>query len=196
MNKIKTADEYFSSRPKWSDELQALRSVFLETELVEEVKWGGPIYTINGKNIAGIAAFKEHFAVWFHQGVFLSDPAKKLVSAQEGVTKALRQWRFTSIDEIDSKILKDYFLEAIENQKAGNSLAPAKAKKAIIPDELRIALDADKVLSKMFGSLTPYKQKEHAEHIGGAKQDKTRISRLEKSIPLILDGKGLHDKYR
>ena len=50
--------------------------------------------------------------------------------------------------------------------------------------------------SVSFDSLTPFKQKEYSEHIGSAKQEKTRISRLEKSIPLIAEGKGLNDKYR
>ncbi|MDO1502674.1 YdeI/OmpD-associated family protein [Winogradskyella maritima] len=51
-------------------------------------------------------------------------------------------------------------------------------------------------LKKAYYTLSPYKQKEYAEYIATAKQEKTKLSRLEKSIPLTLEGKGLNDKYR
>lgn len=196
MERHKTVDDYIEAKSQWSEELSVLRDIFLETELEETVKWGAPAYTLNSKNVAGLAAFKEHFAIWFHNGVFLKDSKKKLVNAQEGTTRALRQWRFESMKEIDPKLIKEYILEAIQNEKEGKKMKPAKPKKAVIPDELKAALEDDAKLKDMFDSLTPFKQKEYAEHIGNAKQEKTRISRLEKSIPLILEGKGLNDKYR
>ena len=195
MERYKTVTDYISGNQKWGKELQVLRDVIVETELVETVKWGVPYYTINGKNVVGIAAFKEHFALWFTQGVFLKDPHKKLINAQEGTTKGLRQWRFESMDEIDPAILKAYLEEAIENQKAGKVIK-AEPKKFDIPEELQEALNKMPELKEKFDTLTPYKQKEYYEHIGNAKQEKTRVSRLEKSIPLILEGKGLNDKYR
>jgi uncharacterized protein YdeI (YjbR/CyaY-like superfamily) len=57
-------------------------------------------------------------------------------------------------------------------------------------------LGANKKLNKAFAALNPGKQSEYAEHIGSAKQEKTRVSRLEKAKPLILSGVGLHDKYK
>ena len=38
---------------------------------------------------------------------------------------------------------------------------------------------------KAFDALTVGKQREYAEHIASAKQDKTRASRLAKIIPMI-----------
>lgn len=196
MQRHDTVEDYIAGHSNWSEMLVELREIFLSTELEEAVKWGSPTYTINGKNVAGIAAFKEHCAVWFHNGVFLKDPAKKLVNASEGVTRALRQWRMTKFSDIDPKILKQYLEEAIENEKKGLKIKPAKSKPLVIPDELKVALKSDSRLKKQFETLTPFKQKEYAEHIGSAKQEKTRISRLEKAIPMILDGIGLNDKYR
>ncbi len=197
MERHRTVDAYINSSAKWKEELSVIRSILLESELTEEVKWGAPIYTLKGKNVIGLAAFKNHFAVWFHNGVFLKDKEKKLLNAQEGVTRPLRQWRFENMNDIDPQILADYITEAIVNEKAGKKISPKKSSKKLeLPDELKDALNENKELESKFNSLTPYKQKEYAEHIGSAKQEKTRITRLDKSIGLILDGKGLNDKYR
>ena len=51
-------------------------------------------------------------------------------------------------------------------------------------------------MNKKFNEFSPYKQREFIEHITSAKQEKTQLARLEKVIPMILEGKGLNDKYR
>jgi uncharacterized protein YdeI (YjbR/CyaY-like superfamily) len=60
----------------WVEELELLYSIVRSTELEETVKWGGPCFTINGKNVLGIGGFKSYVGIWFHQGVFLKDPKK------------------------------------------------------------------------------------------------------------------------
>jgi len=39
-----------------------------------------------------------------------------LINAQEGTTRALRQWRFQTLDEINSELIHQYVTEAIQNQ--------------------------------------------------------------------------------
>lgn len=196
---MKTSEKvtaYIKKQEKWSDELTVLRSVFQKTELKEEVKWGTPTYTLQGKLVAGFAGFKNHYAIWFHQGVFLKNTENKLVNAQEGVTKALRQWRFEKGDEIEEDLVLNYINEAIENCKAGKEVKP-KAKKGVeIPSLLKQALDDDQNLNKAFKKLTPGKQREYAKHIDEAKREATKESRLQKIKPMILAGKGLYDKYK
>jgi len=129
--------------------------------------------------------------------VFLKDEKKLLVNAQEGKTKALRQMRFTSIDDIDKNVVLAYIKEAIENQKLGKEIKPNRSKKeTIIPNELKKELTKDAALNSSFNNLTPYKQREYCEHIDSAKREATKISRLEKIKPMILQGVGLHDKYK
>lgn len=188
-------EHYINKNSHWKVELAELRSIFLKTELVEEVKWGAPAYTIDGQLVAGIGAFKNHFAIWFHQGVFLKDPDKKLVNAKEGVTKALRQWKFSKGDPIEPDIVIKYLKEAINNSRSGKKLKPQK-KELRVPMLLKKALSEDQSLNDAFKRLTPGKQREYADHIGGAKREATQLSRLEKAIPLILEGKGLYDKYK
>ena len=97
---------------------------------------------------------------------------------------------------MDPKLIKEYVDEAIQNQKAGKEMKAVKAKSVETPSELNIALSKNIELKKLFKSLTAGRQREYSEYIGSAKQEKTRQIRLEKCIPLILNGKGLNDKYK
>lgn len=196
MTDSQKVDAFIASQTKWKEKLQQLRAVFQKTELTEEVKWGKPTYTLNGKMVAAMADFKNHIALWFHQGVFLKDEQKKLINAQEGVTKALRQWRFEEKDEIDSKLVLEYIKEAILNASAGKELKKTVKKEVTIPEIFKNALAKDKDLEKKFNSLTPGRQREYAEYIGEAKRDATQQSRLEKCSEMIKMGAGLNDKYK
>jgi len=179
----------------WQNELEILKSIVAKTALVETKKWGGIVYTYNHKNVIGIGGFKSYFGVWFFNGAFLTDKAKVLVNAQEGITKALRQWRFTTKEEIDEKLLLAYIKEAIENEKNGRIHKPEK-KQIISSEFLNQELDKDKALSIAFGLFAPYKQKEFIAYIESAKQEKTKAIRMEKIRHLILENKGLNDKYK
>ena len=100
MKKVSSVDAYIASGGDWKGSLVLLRELFSSTIMVESIKWGMPVYTVNGKNVAGFSAFKSWVGIWFYQGVFLKDTAGVLLNAQEGVTKGLRQWRFSSSEEI------------------------------------------------------------------------------------------------
>jgi uncharacterized protein YdeI (YjbR/CyaY-like superfamily) len=188
--------EYIEKNKKWAEGLSIIRSIILTTELEENIKWGAPVYSLNGKNVMGLGAFKNHFGIWFFQGVFIEDKAKQLENAQEGKTKALRQWRFKTIDDIDKESIKHYTLEAIENQRLGKEIKPERNKTFEIPEELKLELSIDKDFNIAFEKLSKSKQREYADHISSAKREATKKSRLEKIIPMILDGVGLHDKYK
>jgi uncharacterized protein YdeI (YjbR/CyaY-like superfamily) len=57
-------------------------------------------------------------------------------------------------------------------------------------------LNKNTALKSALESLTPFKQKEYWEYMATAKQEKTKVTRLEKIAPMILEGKGFNDKYR
>ncbi|MFY8181615.1 MAG: YdeI/OmpD-associated family protein [Flavobacterium sp.] len=179
----------------WDDEIETIKSILNKTELIETTKWGGIVYTINNKNVIGIGAFKNYFALWFYNGVFLKDELNVLVNANEGVTKALRQWRFTSKEEINEKKILAYINEAIANEKEGKSIKPTK-KARIVCAFLDAELESDKELSIAFEKFTSSKQNEFLEYIETAKQEKTKLARFEKIKPMILNNIGLNDKYR
>jgi uncharacterized protein YdeI (YjbR/CyaY-like superfamily) len=116
MKRYKSVDAYIDGAEYFQDELRQLLKILQSTDLVEEVKWGGPCYTYNGKNIVGMGAFKSYCGLWFYQGALLSDLDDVLINAQEGKTKALRQLRFASKKEINSGPLKKYVKEAIRTK--------------------------------------------------------------------------------
>ena len=196
MNDSQKVDAYLLKHTQWSNELAELRSIFRSTELKEEIKWGSPTYTLNGQLVAGMAAFKNHYAIWFHQGFFLKDNEKKLINAQEGKTQALRQWKFQKGDRIDSQLVLSYINEAIENSKAGKKVKAQKRSTLAIPQILEAAFNNNSDIEIAFLKLTLGKQHEYADYISEAKKEETRLSRLEKCIPLIIEGKGLHNKYK
>ncbi|RMH63593.1 MAG: hypothetical protein D6677_06775 [Calditrichaeota bacterium] len=198
MNRSKSVEAYIAKKESWRMELEYLRGMLLNSGLEETIKWGAPVYMINEKNVVGLAAFKDYTAIWFFQGGLLKDEAGKLVNAQEGKTKALRQWRFKNIQEMkqDTELIKAYLQEATANARAGKEIKPQRKKELIIPDELQQRLTEDAELAKAFQSLTPGRQREYAEYIAEAKRVETRQKRLQKIIPMILEGKGLNDKYK
>ncbi|WP_299190326.1 DUF1801 domain-containing protein [uncultured Aquimarina sp.] len=197
MENNKTVDAFINSKLHWKKSLELLRSIMISTEMEETIKWGTPTYMIGGKNVIGLTAFKSYVGIWFHQGVFLKDDQGKLINAQEGKTKGLRQWRFSSYEEIEKDLVLQYVLEAIQNQKDGKEITIKKPSTNInIPEELEVVLEANKDLKNSFEKLPLFKQKEYTEYITNAKRDTTKTSRLEKITPMILRGVGLGDKYR
>ncbi len=111
---------------KWIEELIYLASILDELSLEKQVKWGADVYTFEGKNVVSYGGFKQFCSLWFYNGVFLSDPYGVLVSASEGKTKSLRQWRFTSKSEINAEKIKEYVSEAIEIEKKGLKIKAEK----------------------------------------------------------------------
>ena len=197
MEKFDSIEEYIEKQEKWTDALHLLREIMISTELEETLKWSIPTYTLNNKNVLGFAGFKNHFGIWFFNGVFLKDEQKLLHNAQEGKTKAMLQMRFTSIEQIDKKLVLSYVKEAIANQKAGKVMKANRQKKeTIIPIELQTALNNQPSFKDAFNRLTPGKQREYCEHVASAKREATKLSRLEKIKPMILEGVGLNDKYK
>jgi len=197
MKKVNSVEEYIETHKKFTEALSVLRIIINSTELNESIKWNAPVYDLNGKNVVGLGAFNHHFGIWFFNGVFLKDAQNLLVNAQESKTKALRQMRFTSTEEIDKNIVLQYVKEAIKNQKEGKEIKPERTKKeTIIPIELKLELDNDAQLTASFKTLSPYKQREYCEHIQSAIRDVTKLSRIKKIKPMILNGVGLHDKYK
>ncbi len=196
MKRYETADQFFAAAEKWKAELSALRSILRSTELEETVKWGAPVYTFDGKNVVGVGGFKSYFGLWFYQGALLADKKKLLINAQEGRTKALRQMRFQSMDEVDSRSIMIYVEEAIELVKSGVEIKPNRKKPLVVPAELQAAFQEHSGAKTSFEALTPGKRREYAEYIASAKRENTRQKRIEKILPMIEAGIGLNDKYR
>jgi uncharacterized protein YdeI (YjbR/CyaY-like superfamily) len=184
-------DIYLSNIQKWQKELEVLRIICLDCNLVEEWKWSIPVYTFQKKNIVGINRLKESVVLAFFKGALLSDADGILL--QPGKVQAARWVKFTSVKEIVKMepILKAYIFEAIEIEKAGLKIIRKKTSDYKIPVEFQARLDGTPALRKAFYALTPGRQRAYIIYFSRAKQSKTREARVEKYMLQILRGKGL-----
>ena len=195
--KASKVETFYTRETTFREGLGRLRELALKTGLEETYKWNAPVYTLDKKNVFGITAFASHFGIWFFNGCYLKDPKNVLGNAQEGKTKAMRHWKFTSAEQIDTGAVLCYMQEAVENQRKGLVWKPERQqKKTNIPPELLQELRKDPALQKAFDQLAPYKQRGLCEYITSAKRESTRLNRLEKAIPMIREGVGINDSYR
>lgn len=197
MTKDEKLTRFYTEAHSFQEGVNQLRGLVLNTGLVETYKWNFPTYTLNDKNIVAICKFKSHYGLWFFNGVFLKDTANLLENAQEGKTQAMRHWKFSGDAPLNHALVKAYIQEAIDNQKKGLQFKFKKQTKKLerIPVELKLAFETHSTLERAFASLSQSKKREYIEYIINAKQEKTKRSRIDKIIPLILEGKGLHDQY-
>ncbi|WP_312746044.1 DUF1801 domain-containing protein [Sphingobacterium multivorum] len=187
---------WYQSRGNWQEAEELMQEIIQQTSLKKEFKWGSYIYTHKGKNVIGWGGFKNFFSLWFYNGVFLTDRDKHLISASEGKTKALRQWRFEDVKDMNAEKIAAYIQESIQTINEGKELKPTKSPMKAPAGLLLEALQTDPTFAESFQALTPGKQKEYIEYIDEAKQEKTKQSRIEKIKPLVLAKKGLNDKYK
>lgn len=187
-------DFFFNKAKNWQQEFEQLRTTILDCGLTEELKWGCPCYTYEKKNIVLIHGFKEYCAVLFFKGALLADPNGILIQQTENV-QVPRQVRFTSLKEVTklAPILKKYIREAIEVEKSGLKPELKKTSEFSMPEEFERILKEDAALKRAFKELTPGRQRAYLLHFSSAKQSKTRVSRIEKAIPQIMEGRGLDD---
>ena len=185
---------YFEKSRDWHDEFVLLRKIGLGSGLDEELKWGHPCYTLNGKNVVLMHGFKDYCALLFHKGALLKDEEGVLVQ-QTAAVQSARQVRFTSVQQIKKlePTLKRLIRDAIEVEKKGVKVAFKKTEDFAMPAEFSAKLKAQPSLKKAFASLTPGRQRGYLLFFGAAKQSKTREARIEKNVERILDGKGLDD---
>ncbi len=186
--------EYIENASQWQEEMQQLRALLLECQLKEELKWRVPCYTYNGTNILLIGNFKAYCTLSFFKGVLLNDAEQILVAPGEN-SQSVRMVKLTSAEEIVAMkaTLKAYIYEAIEVEKAGIKVDFKESTDLTYCDEFKNKLEEMPALKTAFENLTPGRQRAYHLYFSGAKQAKTRESRIEKYMPRILDGIGIND---
>ncbi len=187
-------DAFLERRKTWGAELGKLRTILLGTGLTEELKWGQPSYSLDGKNVALIHGFKEYCAILFNKGALLKDPEGVLIQQTKNV-QAARQIRFTNVKDVTrlAKTVKAYVEEAIAIERAGLRIQFKKTEDFELPPELESRLASNAKLRGAFAALTPGRQRAYIVHFSQAKLSATRAARVEKHVPRILARLGLDD---
>jgi len=189
-----SVDAYYNNAKKWSVELEKLRSIVLDCQLTEELKWKHPCYTLKNSNIVIIHAFKEYCAIGFFKGALLNDTNGILIQQTENV-QAGRQIRFTSLHEILAleNVLRQYIYAAIEVEKSGLKVEMKKSTNLVFADELQNKLEENPIFKAAFFALTPGRQRAYNLYFTAPKLPKTRETRVEKYVQQIINGKGISD---
>lgn len=188
------ADEFLNKAKRWQAELEKLRTLLLSCGLTEDFKWRHPCYTFQNSNIAIIGELKDCCTLSFFKGALLKDPDGILRKPGEN-SRAARVIRFTSVGDIAERepVLKAYIAEAVEVEKAGLKVDFEQDRDLEIPEEFQEKMDENPALQAAFEALTPGRQRAYLLYFSGAKQSRTRVSRVKKHTERILAGKGIND---
>jgi uncharacterized protein YdeI (YjbR/CyaY-like superfamily) len=187
--------DYIEGMRAWRAELEALRPVLLRAGLEEEFKWYKPCYTHGGSNVVIFQPFKELCALMFFKGALLHDPEGALKEQGENTRSALRL-EFRSVPDVTAakNTIAALVQDAIRVEQAGLSVPKrAPTDDGVYPEELFMLLDADPILREAWERLTPGRRRGWLLHFNGAKQSRTRVARIERATPRILEGFGMHD---
>lgn len=174
--------------------LEHLRRVVHEAvpEAEEAIKWSMPHFTVGGRILAGMAAFKGHatFGLWQAKDVLGEAGAKREAMGQFG--------RLTSVADLpDEEALKALVRRAADVAAAGPKPRPKMPQKpeAAVPEDLAAALAANPAAQTSFNSFPPSCRREYVLWIVEAKRPQTRASRLAQAVEWIAEGKRRNWKY-
>lgn len=161
-------------------------------EAQETMKWSAPSFTVDGKILLMMAAFKAHAALNFWRGQEIGDKQPK--------AGAMGQFgKLTSIDDLPS----DRELDALIREAADlakTAPAPRKTKgepktaPQIHPDFAK-ALAASPKAKAVLDDFSPSARRDYLEWISEAKQDATRAKRIATAVEWLAEGKKRHWKY-
>ena len=178
----------------WNEELYILRDIILENNINEERKWGVPCYTDNGKNILLLSALKDSATISFLKGSLIDDTHAILIAPGKN-SQSAKYMKFTSMQDIKKAkpIIVDYIKQALDIERTEKKVVFKKNNEPI-PEELSAAFKQQPELKTAFYALTPGRRRGYLLHFNQAKQSATRESRIQKCMPLILQGKGFQER--
>ena len=158
----------------------------------ETLKWSAPTFTLDGKIVLMLAAFKAHAAVNFWRGQELrGEAAKSDAMGQFGKLTTVDD--LPPVDELDRLIAKAAEL-------ARSAPAPRKIKHEpkpaaeLHPDFAAALGGAPKAKAQLDG-FSPGARREYLDWIADAKRDETRASRIATAIEWLSEGKKKNWKY-
>lgn len=196
--RIAEVDDYFaSSAPFARPILKKLRTLAHKAcpQAEERLRWSAPWFD-DGGQLFGVAAFKAHVAVVFWRAKELPGLAK--LKTADGRVANLRRIASSTDLPADDALVEAIRAAAALNAEGGAKKATKKVTKKPppkVPDDLRVALDANTRAAKCFDAFAPGQQREYVEWITGAKREETRQRRLQQAIEWLAEGKRRNWKY-
>ncbi|HEY7810476.1 MAG TPA: YdeI/OmpD-associated family protein [Allosphingosinicella sp.] len=174
--------------------LEHIRRVVREAapEAEETIKWGMPHFTVGGRILAGMAAFKAHatFGLWRGKDVLGETGTEREAMGQFG--------RITSIADLPpEEELKAIIRAAADAAAKGRAPKPKATPKpdVSVPEELHAALAEHAAAKATFDAFAPSCRREYSEWIAEAKRPETRARRVAQAVEWLAEGKRRNWKY-
>lgn len=154
-------------------------------DCVEAIKWGMPHFTFGGKNLAGMAAFKKHVSIFFHN------------DEQPGGTGPFR--KIATVEAFpEEAIVVQRLRSAVERLAQSRGAVKARAVPKPVPELPPAFAEALATASArgQFDAMAPGQRREYIEWISEAKTETTRVRRIGQAVEWIGEGKSRNWKYQ
>jgi len=154
-------------------------------EADETIKWSMPHWTVGGKNVAGMSAFKAHCAFVIH-----GDGRQGDAMGQYGKIATMADL------PADARLIAKLH-DARDRLASGQPKKPKLPPKPEIPmpDDFAAALSAGSAAKDNFDRFAPSHRREYLEWITTAKAEATRAKRIGQAVEWIAEGKKRNWKY-
>ena len=162
------------------------------SDAVETTKWSAPAFTLDGKILLVMAAFKAHAAINFWRGQELRGEAAEA----EGMGQF---GKLKSVGDLPPDAELDRLIRgAARLSKAAP--APRQVKHAPQPaaevhPDFAAALKANPAAKATLDGFPASAKREYVDWIAEAKQDSTRAKRISEAVQWLSGGKKRHWKY-
>jgi uncharacterized protein YdeI (YjbR/CyaY-like superfamily) len=161
-------------------------------EVEETIKWGMPHFVYK-EILCGMAAFKQHCAIWFWKSklLFGDNQTRDKTMGDFGRITALR-------DLPNDRTLTSYIKKAAKLNELGVKKAPrakTKRRELVVPDDLQAALRKNERAQQNFDNFSYSHRREYIEWLTSAKRDQTRAKRLATALEWLAEGKPQNWKY-
>ena len=159
-------------------------------DAAETLKWGAPAFTLDGRILLIVAAFKAHAALNFWRGGEIGGGATKDgAMGQCGRLTALADLPA----DLDSLIAQAAALSA-------TAPTPRKAKGAAKPEadlhpDFARALAANPAAKAVLDGFPPSARRDYLEWVAEARQEATRARRIATAVEWLGEGKRRNWKY-
>ncbi|WP_404712461.1 YdeI family protein [Sphingomonas sp. MMS24-J13] len=157
----------------------------------ETMKWGRPFFTLDGRMLAMMSAFKAHciFGFW----------RSEAGGPDRGESAGGDYGRITSLADLPAD---EVIIGQIRTAVAQLDMPPAKRVRAApkpaleTPADLAAALAAEPEAQATFDAFSPSCRREYVEWVVEAKRPETRANRIAKAVGQMREGKKLNYRYQ
>lgn len=162
-------------------------------DVEEAVKWSMPFFTLGGKNLANMAAFKEHAAFGFWEGLGIETPRAGEAMGHFGKIK--------SVDDLPDADELVTMIRSAARQMGAAKAVPEKAKSRPVtvppmPEDFAAAIAAVPDAQETYVRFSPGYQRDYIDWVTDAKRAETRLKRIATAVEWIAEGKDRNWKYR